>query len=143
MKKIVGLSLMLVMSVVLNVRAATVATPVKVSLFPKLAIPSNQVVHGLDLGLIATKVDEVQGVQLGWLYCGTSKKMVGLQSGFVSGATIITGLQWGFINVADDVTGVQAGFINVTAKMKGVQIGLVNVIKKGVVPAMVFINANF
>lgn len=118
-------------------------TPVKVSLFPKLAIPPAQTVHGLDLGLIATKVDEVKGVQLAWIYGGTRQEMVGVGLGFINSAHKMTGLQYGFVNLADDMTGVQLGFVNVSDKMTGVQIGLVNVIKTGVIPAMIFVNANF
>jgi hypothetical protein len=33
--------------------------------------------------------------------------------------------------------------VNITEQMRGVQVGLVNVIKQGVLPAMVFVNANF
>ncbi len=118
-------------------------TPVKLSLFPMLGIPPAQIVHGLDLGLIATKVDEVKGWQAGWIYAGTRDNMVGLQTGFVTSAKKVTGLQYGFVNLADNATGVMLGFVNVADNMKGVQIGLVNVIKSGPVPAMVLINANF
>ena len=118
-------------------------TPVKVSIFPKLGLPTSQAVHGLDLGLIATKVDVVKGVQLGWFYAGTRENMVGLQNGFVTSAAGITGLQYGFVNLADNMTGVQLGFINVADKMQGIQIGLINVIKNGVLPVFVIVNANF
>jgi hypothetical protein len=153
-----GLAIALVTLAVGNVFAAD-KTPVKVSLFPKLAYPLAQTVHGLDLGLIATQTKEVQGVQLAWIYGSTTKKMVGLQTGFittnqgeVTGAELsfvalndgkVTGLQYGFYNGAKNMTGLQLGFINVAETMKGVQVGLVNVIKTGIVPAMVFVNANF
>jgi hypothetical protein len=153
----VGLALALVSMALVNVQAAGSTTPVKVSLFPRLAYPTQTVVHGLDLGLIASSEDEVQGLQLSWLYGQVKGKMIGWQASFVtSGATVtglqtgfvqhadkITGLQYGFYNGANEVTGVQLGFINVTEQMKGVQVGLVNVIKKGILPAMVFVNANF
>ncbi len=119
------------------------ATPVKLSLFPKIAVPESQTVHGLDLGIIATKVDEVQGVQLAWIYCGTRNKFVGFQSAFIAIDKDATGLTYGFVNEAESFTGVQLGFVNIADKMKGVQLGLVNIIKTGPVPAMVFINANF
>ncbi|MCX5778849.1 MAG: hypothetical protein NTU66_06510 [Elusimicrobia bacterium] len=122
---------------------AAEATPVKVSLFPMVAVPASQTVHGLDLGLIATKVDEVQGVQLAWIYGATREKMVGLQTGFVAQSQNITGVQFGFINIATSVTGVQLGFVNYTQNMKGIQVGLVNIITKGYLPAMIFVNANF
>ena len=118
-------------------------TPIKLSLFPKLSIPPAQVVHGWDIGLIASKPEEVKGLQSAWIYGGTSNNMVGLQMGFVTSSKRVVGVQYGFVNLADDATGLQLGFVNVADKMKGVQIGLVNVIKNGVVPAMVFINAMF
>ncbi|MHB9155530.1 MAG: LA_2272 family surface repeat-containing protein [Endomicrobiales bacterium] len=137
-----GLAAALLTFVVAGVFAAE-TTPVKVSLFPKLGLPEAQVVHGLDLGLIATNVEEVQGLQASWIFGGVDQKMVGLQLGFVAKANVVTGVQYGFYNGANEVTGVQLGFINVTETMKGVQVGLVNVIKKGLVPAMVIVNASF
>jgi hypothetical protein len=153
----VGLALALVAMALVNVQAAGSTTPVKVSLFPKLSYPAQTTVHGLDLGLIATSIDEVQGVQFSLIYGKVSGKMIGWQGSFVTrGATVtglqtgfaqhadkITGLQYGFYNGANEVTGVQLGFINVTEQMKGIQVGLVNVIKKGIIPAMVFVNASF
>ena len=118
-------------------------TPIKVSIFPKLSIPASQTVHGLDLGLIATNVEEVQGLQLNWIYGGIDNKLVGAQWGFVNKGNIVTGVQLGFYNGANKVTGIQLGWINVTETMEGIQLGLVNVIKKGVVPAMVILNASF
>jgi hypothetical protein len=123
--------------------AYAASTPVKVSLFPKLSVPQEKVVNGLDLGLIATNVDEVQGLQLGWIFCGTDVKMVGLQSGFIDKGNTVTGVQWGFYNGANEVNGLQLGFINVTERMKGIQVGLVNIIKQSVLPVMVIVNANF
>lgn len=143
MKKIVGLAVMLVMSAVISAHAAGGATPVKLSLIPNVGIPENQVVHGLDIGILGSKVQEVQGVQLAWFYGATESKMVGVQDAFVTSSNKVVGLQWGFVNLAQDVTGVQVGFVNITEQMRGVQVGLVNVIKQGVLPAMVFVNANF
>lgn len=142
MKKILGLALLLVTFGALSALAAD-STPVKVSLFPKLAYPDATTVHGLNLDLIAGANEEVQGVSLGFIYDEVSDKMVGLQSAFVTEAGSVTGVQWGFYNGALSVTGLQFGFINVAEKMKGVQVGLVNVIKTGPVPAMVLVNANF
>lgn len=158
MKKIVGLVLVLMTFVALNAFAAGDAAPVKLSLFPKITVPQNNVVHGLDLGILATDLDEVQGVQLSFIYGAVENKMVGLQNtfifaratsmtglqvAFVTKATTLTGVQYGFVNRAQEVTGVQLGFVNITEKMKGIQVGLVNVIKQGIVPAMVLVNASF
>ena len=143
MKKVIAL-VTVVMALASTAAFAEGVTPVKLSLFPGVAVPSAMTVHGLDLGIIASKPDEVQGVQLAWIYAGASKKMVGLQSGLVASATSMTGLQYGFYNTSEDVHGVQLGFINVAEKMKGLQIGLVNVIKKdGWLPFMVIINGSF
>jgi hypothetical protein len=150
-----------IVTVLLAVSAVAFAadiTPVKVSLFPKITVPAAETVHGLDLGLIATKVDEVQGVQLAWIYGAVQKKMVGvqfafyseadtkfvgLQSGFIVVDKEAKGLTYGFVNEADSFTGLQLGFVNIANKMKGIQLGVVNIIKTGPVPAMVFVNANF
>jgi hypothetical protein len=144
MKKVTcfGLALALVSLVLVNVQAAD-STPVKISLFPKLSVPQQQVVHGLDLGLIATNVQEVKGLQASWIFGGVDSDLVGVQLGFVNKGNRVTGVQYGFYNGANNVTGVQLGFINVTETMKGIQVGLVNVIKQGIVPAMVFVNASF
>ncbi|MFA5778574.1 MAG: hypothetical protein WC947_00350 [Elusimicrobiota bacterium] len=123
--------------------AAGDVTPVKVSLVPTVGIPSQETVHGLNLGLIGDNVKEVQGLQLSWIYSGTKEKMVGLQAGFVDIGKEVTGVQYGFYNQADNMTGLQLGFINSTEYMNGVQIGLVNIIKKGALPFMVLVNANF
>ncbi|OGS19965.1 MAG: hypothetical protein A2252_01580 [Elusimicrobia bacterium RIFOXYA2_FULL_39_19] len=141
MKKLLAIALVVCSFV--SVSFAGGSTPLKISLFPKLGLPTNQVVHGVDLGIIATKPEEVQGIQLGWIYAGTSKKMVGLQDGFVASSENMVGLQWGFVCLATEMKGIQIGFINVSDKMQGVQIGLVNVIKTGIIPAMVVVNASF
>ncbi|OGS20999.1 MAG: hypothetical protein A3J83_06075 [Elusimicrobia bacterium RIFOXYA2_FULL_40_6] len=141
MKKLLAVVAVVMVSV--SVSFAGDSTPIKLSLFPKLGLPPQQIVNGLDLGIIATKVEEVQGIQLGWIYAGTSRKMVGLQDGFVASSQEMVGLQYGFVCLATDVKGVQVGFINITEKMKGIQIGLVNVIKKGIIPAMVVVNVSF
>jgi len=121
------------------------ATPVKISLIPMLSVPSQKTVHGLDLGIISTKVEEVQGLQLSWIYASTSKKMVGVQSSFVSIAGgDFTGVQTGFYNSTKNMTGLQYGFINVADTLDGVQLGLVNIIHKGApLHFMVIVNANF
>ena len=119
-------------------------TPVKLTLFTPVSVPSQKTVHGIDLGIISTHVDEVQGLQGAWAYGCIDNKLVGLQSAIVTHAGDATGVQWGFYNGADNIKGVQFGFINVAEQLNGVQVGLVNVIKKGAkLPVMVFVNANF
>ena len=145
MKKCVVVLLMAVMSVVgfVALSVAGETTPIKISLVPGVGIPSQSTVHGLDLGLIGDDVAEVQGLQIAWIYAGTKEKMVGLQTAFVDIGKEVVGVQYGFYNQADDMTGLQLGFINSADYMSGVQIGLVNIIKKGALPFMVLINANF
>jgi hypothetical protein len=142
MKKIV--MAMVVLAASAGMLFAGDVTPVRLALVPRVGVPAAQTVHGLDLGILGDKPEEVQGLQLAFIYAGTSKNMVGIQSGFVSSATKGTGLQWGFYNTAEDFTGLQVGFINVADTLHGVQLGLVNVIKKnGALPFMVFVNAGF
>ena len=50
------------------------ATPARISLFPPLSAPSLKTVHGLDLGIFATEVDEVQGLQLCLIYASAEKR---------------------------------------------------------------------
>jgi hypothetical protein len=118
-------------------------TPVKVSLVPTIGIPEGDVVHGLDLGIIADGVNEVQGLQLCWIYGGTSEKLVGIGWSFVDLGKTVEGVQFGFYNSAENMTGLQWGFINVTNQMNGVQIGLLNFIRSSKLPFMVIANAKF
>src|SRR3989339_799158 len=105
-------------------------SPVQVSLLPTLAIPNVQTVHGLDLGLIASNIEEVQGLQATWIFGGTDKKLVGVQLGFVNKGNNVIGLQYGFYNGANKVTGVQVGLVNLIKKSK-------------VLPVMLLVNAYF
>ncbi|OGS23793.1 MAG: hypothetical protein A2297_02450 [Elusimicrobia bacterium RIFOXYB2_FULL_48_7] len=120
-------------------------TPIKLSLVGGVGVPMSEIVRGVDLGLISTRVQEVQGIQLGWWYAGTTEKMVGLQNGFVSSSyNKMVGIQWGFVCLAKDMNGVQVGVVNVADTMKGLQIGLLNVIKHGgFLPVMVVVNGKF
>ncbi len=143
MKK--ALVLVAVMVFAAGMVMAADTTPVKLSLVPALAVPSAMTVHGLDLGIIGSNPEEVQGLQLAWIYGGTTRKMVGVTSAFVDiGKGQTTGIQLGFYNSAESMKGLQWGFINVAGTIKGVQIGLVNIVKKnGILPFMVFINGGF
>jgi len=146
MKKVL-FSVVLVFAVLVTLAGGSFAadvTPVKLSLIPQVGIPAAQIVHGLDLGIIASVVDEVQGVQLTWIYGGVNKKMVGLQASLIDIAGDVEGVQYGFYNDAKNMKGIQLGFVNVAGNLKGIQLGLVNIIKKGsVLPVMVIANANF
>jgi hypothetical protein len=143
MKKIIAL-VAVVMAFASAAAFAEGTTPVKLSLVPRVGIPAAETVHGLDLGILGSNPDEVQGIQLAMIYAGTKTKMVGIQYGFVCIGNKVSGVQLGFYNSAEEVTGLQWGFINVAETMKGVQIGLVNIIKKnGALPFMVIVNAGF
>ena len=158
MKKFISMVLVLMSFAVISAHAAGSATPIKLSIFPPLTVPSNKTVHGLDFSLISSIVDETQGVQLVWIYAKCNEKMVGVQYSLVcktakmTGVQLsfvglvdedVTGIQWGFYNSAKKVTGLQLGFINVTEDMQGIQIGLVNHIKNSKLPWMVIANAKF
>jgi len=122
--------------------AADSVTPIRLALVPTVAIPSQQIVHGLDLAL-GDNINEVQGVQLSLIYSGTKSELVGVQAGLIDIGNEVTGLEWGFYNQADNMKGVQVGFINWAEHMNGIQIGLVNIIKSGgLFPVMVIFNAS-
>ncbi|OGS18156.1 MAG: hypothetical protein A3J83_03135 [Elusimicrobia bacterium RIFOXYA2_FULL_40_6] len=136
-----------------------------------LNVPSDKIVNGVDIGLLATSCKEVRGAQLGSFYAGVSDKIIGHQNALVTNGNIVEGYQDGFINIGKDVSGHQYGFINIagrmngvqtcflnvssevngmqigvlniTQKMHGIQIGLLNIISKGPLPAMVLFNASF
>ncbi|MDR1941585.1 MAG: hypothetical protein LBQ47_04595 [Endomicrobium sp.] len=118
------------------------ATPVKLSLWDKIAIPSDDEVIGLEFG-IGSYTPKVNGLALNWLY-GKSDIVIGAQSAFVNfNNEKITGAQVGVFNKAKYVKGAQIGIVNMTDDMYGVQIGIVNHIKSSSLPWMVFVNAKF
>ncbi|OGF45093.1 MAG: hypothetical protein A2452_00760 [Candidatus Firestonebacteria bacterium RIFOXYC2_FULL_39_67] len=119
------------------------ATPLRLSLLPGISIPGDNVVIGIDIGLIADSVQEVNGFQVSWLYSGTDR-LSGIQLGLVNISNSATGIQWGLYNQSQSFVGIQIGLINVTDTMHGFQIGLINIIRTGApFPFMVFINGNF
>lgn len=117
-------------------------TPIKLSLLPGIELPSDNVVKGLDLGIIANYSKEMWGSQGSWIYSG-AEKVYGAQSSFIAKAKSVTGIQSGVINVAESMNGLQIGLINITQNMKGLQIGLVNYIKNSSLPFMVIVNGKF
>src|SRR3989339_767491 len=152
MKKILGLALVGLVLVCGMGSAQAGSLPVKLSIIPTVGLPLGETVHGLDIGLIGTKIDEVKGLQGAWIFAGTKQKMVGLQGAFVSinsnemtgiqyslynKSANLTGLQLGCINSGENMTGIQFGFVNIANKAHGLQLGLVNIIKEGRLPFMV------
>jgi len=145
-------------------------TPIKLSLWDKIAVPNNDSVCGLEIG-IGTYTPNLRGVGWNIIYSQTddakawqigivtiSKQFVGLQTGLLSmsetfkgvsfGAVNwnegeVTGVQWGFFNMAKSVSGLQLGFLNMTENMNGIQIGFLNFIKDGKLPVMIIANARF
>jgi hypothetical protein len=117
-------------------------TPIKLSLWNKIAAPNDDTVLGLELG-IGSCSSNVTGVSFNFIY-GKADKVVGAQIGMVNlNESSITGAQLGFFNKADFVNGAQIGFVNITDNMSGIQIGFINFIKTGKLPAMVIFNCKF
>jgi len=130
--------------------------PIKFSLWNKIAMPENDLVHGVELGigsytpglkgfgwnLIFMKTDDALGFQKSFVT--VTKLFTGLQCGAVNlNSGSVCGMQFGFFNKAKSVEGFQIGFVNMAGNMRGVQIGLVNFIKTGYFPAMIIVNAKF
>jgi hypothetical protein len=129
-------------AVMLFAGASFAATPFKLSLWDKFAIPPSDEVIGLEFG-IGSYTSEVSGAALNWLY-GKTDKLVGAQIAMANFNTEkVIGFQWGFFNKAKYVKGVQIGVVNMTEDMYGVQIGIVNHIQTGSLPWMVLVNAKF
>lgn len=156
MKKIVAVFGVLLMAA--GVSFAADSTPVKLSLIPNVGIPAAQNVEILDLGLIATNIDNMKYVQLAWIYGGVKGSAEGVQFAFINNAAnlqgvqlgtvdiskTMTGLQWGLVNVSNNMNGLQLGFVNYAEQLKGVQIGFINIIRKGgFLPVMIIANASF
>ncbi len=133
------------------------ATPLKLSIWEKIAIPQDDSVNGLEIGigtytpevkgimcnLIYAKTDDCFGWQHAWLITFT-KLFKGLQTSIINlNSSEIAGIQKGFFNKAVSIKGLQVGFINVAENMEGVQIGFINFIKNGPIPIMIIANAKF
>ncbi|MDR3257089.1 MAG: hypothetical protein LBT18_05585 [Endomicrobium sp.] len=155
------------MFVLFGVSSAT--TSIKLSLYDKIASPSDDSVHGLELG-IGTYTPEIRGVALNFIYSETndgigwqagivsiSKKFEGLQTSFINLSENFKGAEYGLINLGDSVSGIQCGFfnkaqsisglqlglVNMAENISGIQIGFINFIKTGKFPVMVIFNAKF
>ena len=122
--------------------ASHAATPIQLSLWDKIAVPKNDAVHGLEIG-IGSNLSELKGVSWNFIFGKTgtavgwqaglvtvTDDLTGLNTGFVnwSESGKIKGIQWGFINRAQSLTGLQLGFINWadSSPSFGLQIGLIN-----------------
>lgn len=142
----------------------------KLSLWGDICVPNGDYTGGFELA-VGTQTQEVEGVQLAFIYAQADKFTgvqwslvtntndgLGVQLGLVNLAENMEGLQWGgvnwtksdftgaqlgFINYAQQATGLQLGFINYTETMKGIQVGLVNIIKNNPSFLPVFVIFNF
>jgi hypothetical protein len=132
------------------------ATPLKLSLWNKVAVPPGDAVYGLEFG-IGSYTPEIKGVALNLLY-GKTDDVVGAQFAFVNfsqtflgfehgaanlNSAHISGVQLGFFNKSKSVKGLQLGVVNMTEDMQGIQIGIANFIKNSTLPFMVIVNAKF
>ena len=150
--------LVLVYLLIVNVSFADIPeTPIKFSLFDKIAVPEkNDVVDGLEIGIssytyklkglslnfIFSRIDEGMGIQVSPIIL--TKSFAGVQAGVINlNSSQIRGLQWGFFNKAKSVRGFQIGLVNMTEDLHGVQIGFINFIETGYFSTMVIANAKF
>lgn len=134
------------------------ATPIKLSLWKKIATPKDaNSVCGLEFGVgdytpelvgvswncIYSKTDSAKGWQHGGIVT-ISKQFDGFQTGWINwNDGEVSGLQMGLFNISKSISGVQIGFLNMTESMNGIQIGLLNYIKESKVPVMIIANAKF
>jgi hypothetical protein len=129
-------------------------TPIKLSLWDKIAVPNDDSVCGLEIG-IGTYTSELVGAGWNFIYSKTdkakawqtglvtiSKEFSGLQSGFVNLSETLEGVSYGYVNYNSEslcgvdlgwlnwskgeVTGVQWGFLNIAESVSGLQLGFVN-----------------
>lgn len=126
MKKVVlGL---FVAAAFLMTAASAQAQVFKLSLWDKICVPNGDYTGGLELG-IGSQTKAVDGVQLGIIY-SQADKLQGVQLGIVNNTDDGTGVQWGLVNLAQDFTGIQYGGVNWTkGDFTGGQLGFVNVIQ--------------
>jgi hypothetical protein len=156
MKKLISALLCVVVILFIGASSAETPTPIKFSLWNRIALPQNDSTHGLEIG-IGSYTPELKGIALNFIYvetdCGSgwlkafvtlTKLFEGVQSGIVNlNSEKISGIQCGLFNEAKLIKGIQFGFINKAEDMCGVQIGLINFVKKGRFPVMIIVNAKF
>lgn len=136
MKKV----LVAVMAVAVFAGVSFAATPVQLSLWDKIALPTNDAVHGLEIG-IGSNLAEAKGVQWniiyskigsgwGWqegLVTTVTGKYTGLQTNLVGlNEGTVTGVQFGFVNYGGSFEGLGFGFVNYNKSLTGVQFGFIN-----------------
>jgi hypothetical protein len=128
----------------------------KLSLWEKKALPSDDVVNGIEFGL-GSDTSKVKGLAWNFIY-GRTKNVIGAQVAIVNWSNAFIGVEWGaanfnaghisgaqvgFFNKSKSVKGIQLGVVNMTEDIEGVQIGFANFIKNSSLPFMVIVNARF
>ena len=110
----------------------------------RLGLPvtdSNGTVEGAELALLMAGSAEVEGLQFTLFGVNFTKKLEGLQLGFVNFVTReLDGLQIGFFNHAKSDDGFQWGFLNICEDDAAFQLGFLNFNKNGLLPVMIFVN---
>lgn len=127
-------------AVVMSASAIFAATPIQLSLWDKIAVPKNDAVYGLEIG-IGSNLSEIKGVQwnlvwsetesgLGWqagLLTRINGDFIGLQTGLVHlNEGTLKGAEFGFANIDGSVKGVSLGAVNYAKDLTGVQFGFFN-----------------
>jgi hypothetical protein len=129
-------------------------TPIKLSLWEQIAVPNDDSVCGLEIG-IGAYTPELVGVGWNFIYSKTddakawqtgivtiSKQFLGLQTGLLALSENFKGVSFGFANwnkerftgiscgLASwndgDITGIQFGLLNIAKSVSGLQFGFIN-----------------
>lgn len=144
MKRLFGAVMAAVLMGAGAVQAQEGFSRVKLSLVPPVATSDAPLVSGLDFGLLATRTERLEGVQLGIFYAGLTGESYGAQAGLYAKSGDFYGEKWGLVAVADDVKGLNSGIVALcrdiigyesgwycqARSIKGMQAGLVNVAQR-------------
>ena len=122
MKKVV-LGLFVAAAVLMGTASAQ-AQVFKLSLWDKICVPNGDYTGGFELGF-GTQTKAVDGLQLGIIYTQTDK-LQGVQIGLINSTKEETGVQFGLVNVTENGIGIQDGLVNVADNFKGEQYGCIN-----------------
>ncbi|AKL98291.1 hypothetical protein [Endomicrobium proavitum] len=116
-------------------------TPIQLFLWDKIAIPADNAVAGIELG-IGSNLSSVTGLQWNLIWAKTNDAPIawqigllgqvtgnftGLQGAFVTYNTgSVTGLQGAAVNYGGDFTGLHFGFLNYNKTLTGIAFGFIN-----------------
>ncbi|MCA6071805.1 MAG: hypothetical protein LE168_05535 [Endomicrobium sp.] len=101
---------MALFAVALFVSASPCATPIKLSLWDKVAAPHDDSVEGLEIG-IGTCTLELSGIYWNLIYSRTDDATA-LQTSLVTRSKQFVGCQTGFIAFSGNFKGLSQGIIN-------------------------------